>query len=158
MDAAVVEQLERIFAVYSEAGDNIISAMQEIQRAFGYVPEEAVYWFAEKGAVPPSRIFGVLTFYAQFHLKPRGKNVVTACCGTVCHVKGAHRVLFQLQEELGLPPGENTTKDGLVTVEKVACLGACSLAPVVVINEKVLGRMTPDKMVRQLRKLQEKKP
>jgi len=156
MDVAAVDKLERIYARYNEAGDNIISAMQEIQNDFGYVPEEAVYWFAEKSAVPASKIFGVLTFYAQFHLKPRGKNVVTACCGTVCHVKGAHRVMFQIHEELGLPPGENTTRDGLVTVEKVACLGACSLAPVVVINDKVQGRMTPDKIVRQLRKLQEK--
>ena len=156
MDEVSIAKLEAIFAKYRKAGDNIISAMQEIQNAFGYVPEEAVYWFAEKGAVPLSKIFGVLTFYAQFHMKPRGKNVITACCGTVCHVKGAHRVMFQIQEELNLPPGEDTTRDGQVTVEKVACLGACSLAPVVVINDKVQGRMTPDKMVRQLRKLQEK--
>ncbi|MCK5403838.1 MAG: NAD(P)H-dependent oxidoreductase subunit E [Desulfobulbaceae bacterium] len=156
MDDSAIKTLETIYANYSAANDNIISALQEIQKAFGFVPEESVYWFADKSGVPMSKFYGILTFYAQFHLKPRGKNIITACCGTVCHVKGAHRVLFQLNEELSFPPGEDTTRDGLVTLEKVACLGACSIAPVVVVNDKVCGRITPDNMVKKIQKLRDK--
>ena len=154
MNPETLAKLESIYSRYIEDEGNAISLLQDIQDEFGYIPENAVGWIATRSAIPESTFFGIVTFYAQFHLKPRGKNVVTSCCGTVCHVKGGHRVLFQIQEELGLPAGEDTTRDGLVTIEKVACLGACSLAPVVVINDKV----APDKMVKQLRKLREKKP
>jgi len=157
MEAESVAKLEAVYSRYIEQKGNAISILQDIQDRFGYIPEYAVGWVAAKSGIPESKFFGIVTFYAQFYLKPRGKNVVTSCCGTVCHVKGGHRVMFQMQEELGLSPGVDTTRDGLVTVERVACLGACSLAPVVVINGKVQGKMTPDKMVKQLRKLQEKK-
>ena len=157
MDEAAVDKLERIFDRYHKAGDNIISAMQEIQNAFGFVPEEAVHWFSEKSAVPTSKIFGILTFYTQFYLKPRGKNVITACCGTVCHVKGSQRIISRLQDELKLKDGQDTTRDGQYTLEKVACLGACSIAPVVVLNKRVYGKMNPDKMVKLLVKKEDKK-
>ncbi len=158
MEQDTLVRLESIYTRFKKQEGNAISILQDIQDEFGYVPEDAVCWIAEASGIPESKFYGIVTFYAQFYQEPRGKNVVTTCCGTVCHVKGAHRVLFQIHEEITLPPGEDTTKDGLITIEKVACLGACSLAPVVVINDKVQGRMTPDKMVRQLRKLQEKKP
>ncbi|MBW2467346.1 MAG: NAD(P)H-dependent oxidoreductase subunit E [Deltaproteobacteria bacterium] len=158
MEAESIAKLESVYSRYIEQEGNAISILQGIQDAFGYIPEKAVGWFSAKSGIPESKFFGIVTFYAQFYLKPRGKNVVTTCCGTVCHVKGGHRVQFQIHEELGLPLDEDTTRDGLITIERVACLGACSLAPVVVINDKVQGRMTPDKMVRQLRKLREKKP
>ena len=157
MEAENIAKLESVYSRYIEQKGNAISILQDIQGEFGYIPEDAVGWVSAKSGIPESRFFGIMTFYAQFYLKPRGENVVTSCCGTVCHVKGGHRVLFQMQEELGLRPGVDTTRDGLVTVERVACLGACSLAPVVVINGKVQGNMTPDKMVKQLRKLREKK-
>ncbi|MFC1837051.1 NAD(P)H-dependent oxidoreductase subunit E [Thermodesulfobacteriota bacterium] len=157
MEPESLEKLESVYARYIEQDGTAISVLQDIQSAFGYIPEKAVSWFSEKSGLPESAFFGIVTFYAQFYLKPRGKNVVTTCCGTVCHVKGGHQVQFQIHEELKLSPGEDTTRDGLITIEKVACLGACSLAPVVVINSKVQGRMTPDKMLRQLRKLREKK-
>ena len=150
MEKSMIEELERIHQNYNDAGDNIISALQDIQEVFGYVPEEAVYWFSKKSNIPASKFFGVTTFYAQFHLKPRGKNIITSCCGTVCHVKGAHRNLFQLNQELTFPKGEETTKDGLFTLEKVACLGACSIAPVMVVNKKVYGRMTPEKVTKAI--------
>lgn len=151
MEKSMIEALERIHQKYDDAGDNIISALQDIQEVFGYLPEEAVYWFSKKTNIPASKFFGVSTFYAQFYLKPRGKNIITSCCGTVCHVKGAHRNLFQLNQELDFPKGEDTTKDGMFTLEKVACLGACSIAPVIVVNKKVYGRMTPEKVTKAIK-------
>ncbi len=156
MDAATLEKLQPIREKFLAEQGTAISVLQDIQEAFGYIPEEIVFWIAEKCAIPASRLFGVVTFYSQFYTKPRGRNIVTACCGTVCHVKGSHRILFQLNEELTFAPGENTTRDGLITVEKVACLGACSIAPVVVINSKVHGRMSPDRIVKKIKALKEK--
>lgn len=156
MDETTSEKLESVYARYVDQEGNAVSILQDIETAFGYIPEEAVNWIALKSGIPASKLFGVVTFYAQFHMKPRGKNIITACCGTVCHVKGAHRILFQLNEELSFPKGENTTRDGMFTLEKVACLGACSIAPVVVINQKVYGRMTPDKVVKKLQAHKEK--
>lgn len=133
------------------SGENVIAVLQKIQEAFGYISEETVHWFAQRSGVPESKLFGVATFYAQFRLSPRGKNIITTCCGTVCHVKGAPRILSRLRDELKLKDGEATTKDGLFTLEKVACLGACSMAPVLVINKKVHARMNPDKAVKSLK-------
>ena len=152
MDQSAIDKLEKIHEGYLAHGENIITVLQNIQEAFGFIPQEAVGWFSERSGVPESTLFGVATFYAQFNFKKRGENIITSCCGTVCHVKGAHRILFQLNEELSFPKGENTTRDGMFTLEKVACLGACSIAPVVVINGKVHGRMTPDKMVKTIQK------
>ncbi len=95
--------------------------------------------------------FGVVTFYGQFHLKPRGKNIITACCGTVCHVKGADRIISRLRNELSLKGEQDTTKDGMFTLENVNCVGACSIAPIVLVNDKVHGKMTPDKVVKKIR-------
>lgn len=157
MDAATLEILEAVYARYLNEDGNAISILQNTQDELGYIPEEAVDWLAEKSGIPASKLFGVVTFYAQFYMHPRGKHIITACCGTVCHVKGSHRILFQLQEELSFAKGENTTRDGLFTLEKVACLGACSIAPVVVVNDKVHGRMTPDKIVKKLASYKDKK-
>lgn len=157
MDETTVEKLNSVLTRYKEENGNAVSILQDIQSEFGYIPEDTVIWIAQKSEIPASKLFGVVTFYAQFYMKPRGENIITACCGTVCHVKGSHRILFQLNEELTFPKGENTTRDGLFTLEKVACLGACSIAPVVVINQKVHGRMTPDKVVKKLQTLKGKK-
>src|SRR3990167_7142255 len=86
---------------------NIISILQDIQDAFDYIPEKTVDWFSKKLDIPESRFFGVITFYAQFHLKPRGKNLITACCGTACHVKGSEKIIDKLRKELKLPENEN---------------------------------------------------
>jgi NADH:ubiquinone oxidoreductase subunit E len=90
-------------------------------------------------------------------MKPRGENIVTACCGTVCHVKGSQRIITRINNELKLRDGEDTTRDGLFTLEKVNCIGACSIAPVVVINQKVYGMMSPEKMARQLKSCRDQK-
>jgi len=124
----------------------VVSLLQDIQTAFGYIPQDAVNWMSARTGIPASRFYGVTTFYAQFYLAPRGQNIVTACCGTACHVKGAERVISRLREELALEPGQETTGDQLFTLEKVACVGACSIAPVVIVNHKVFGKMGPDKV------------
>ncbi len=148
--------LEKIYKHHTENEGNIISLLQEIQGELGYVPEEAVDWFSRKLDIPASRFYGVTTFYAQFHLQPRGKNVVTACCGTACHVKGSDKLLNGLIKELELAEGESTTADKKFTLEKVNCVGACSIAPVVIINNKVFGKVSSDRLLKEIRGLKEK--
>lgn len=145
------ETLATILELFTSGDENTIAVLQKIQDAFGYVPEEAINWLSSKINVPTSKFYGIITFYSQFHLKPRGKNIVTACCGTVCHVKGANRIISRLRDELALKGDQETTKDGLFTLENVNCVGACSIAPIVVINDKVHGKMTPDKAVKHLK-------
>lgn len=149
MDAA----LEKIVNSHRERGGNIITLLQETQETFGYIPKEAVEYFSEQLGIAPSRFYGVATFYAQFRLKPTGKNRITACCGTACHVRGAERIINGLERELGLPEGEDTTPDREFTLEKVACLGFCSFAPVVLVNGEVYGRTSSETVIREVKKL-----
>jgi NADH:ubiquinone oxidoreductase subunit E len=148
--------LDNIIKKHRETGGNIISLLQDTQEAFGYVPREAVQYFAEELGIAPSRFYGVATFYSQFRLKPSGKNRITACCGTACHVRGAERILTGLKRELHLAEDEDTTPDGQFTVEKVACLGFCSFAPVVLINGAVHGKTTADPILREIKTLRKK--
>jgi len=147
------DQLVNLLSKYQESEGNLITLLQDTQEAFGYVPREAVHWFAGKLDVPESRFFGIATFYAQFHLHPRGKNIVTACCGTACHVRGAERLVNAVKRELKLEEDQDTTDDRMFTVEKLACLGTCSLAPVVVINGKMVGKTTADSLTREIKAL-----
>lgn len=135
---------------YSEEG-SIISVLQDVEEAFGYIPEDVVFWFSERLNIPASNFYGVVTFYAQFHLRPRGKNLITACCGTACHVKGSDAAISRLRTELAIAEGENTSYDGKFTIEEVACVGACSIAPVLIINKKVHGKITPEKASKLLK-------
>ncbi len=148
--------LDKIYSSHKDSEGNIISLLQEIQSELGYIPEDAVAWFSKKLDIPASRFFGIATFYAQFHLQPRGKNVITTCCGTACHVKGSEKLLNGLIRELGLTAGESTTEDRKFTVEKVNCVGACSIAPVVIVNSKVHGKMTADNLMKEIRQLKGK--
>ncbi|MCI0468975.1 MAG: NAD(P)H-dependent oxidoreductase subunit E [Nitrospirae bacterium] len=132
---------------------NIISLLQETQRHFGYIPEEAIYWLSEALDIPAVKFFGVATFYSQFYLKPRGKNIITACCGTACHVKGSERVINAAIRELGLGEQETTTEDMQFSLEQVACVGACSIAPVVIINKKVFGKVTSSGLIKEINSL-----
>ncbi len=147
------EILKKILKRYFENDGNIISILQDIQENFGYIPEESINWFSKKLDIPASRFFGIATFYSQFHLKPRGKNIITVCRGTACHVKGSEKLISRTLMELDIPPDEETSEDLKFTVEKVNCIGACSIAPVVMINKEVHGKMTLDKMMRELKKL-----
>jgi NADH:ubiquinone oxidoreductase subunit E len=143
--------LHKILDKYTGEEGNIISLLQDIQEVFGYIPSETVTWFSYKLDIPESRFFGVITFYSQFHSAPRGENIITACCGTACHVKGSDRLISNLIRELNIPEGEDTTKDKKYTLERVACVGACSIAPVVIINKKVHGVATMTKLKRILK-------
>jgi NADH:ubiquinone oxidoreductase subunit E len=143
--------LHGILDKYTGEEGNIISLLQDIQDVFGYIPSEVVKWFSYKLDIPESRFFGVITFYSQFHLAPRGENIITACCGTACHVKGSDRLISNLIRELNIPEGEDTTEDKKYTLERVACVGACSIAPVVIINKKVHGVATMTKLKRVLK-------
>ncbi|MGA2298840.1 MAG: NADH-quinone oxidoreductase subunit NuoE [FCB group bacterium] len=130
---------------------SLIPLLQSAQESYGYIPEKAIYYISELTGIPAADIYGVITFYAQFRLKPLGKNLVRICEGTACHVNGAKRILAALEDELGIGVGE-TTDDGIFSLQSVACLGCCSLAPAMVINEETHGGLTPDKIRKILRK------
>ncbi len=147
------EKLEEILMRHRENEGNLITILQDLENEFGYLREDAIYWISERLDVPPANFYGIATFYAQFHLKPKGKNVITACCGTACHVKGSERLINSLGKELGIAQGEDTSDDLKFTVEKVNCVGACSIAPVIIINKTVHGKMTPDKLMKEMKAL-----
>lgn len=140
----------------SEENTNLISLLQKVQERFGYLPEEAMEDVSKKLKIPLSRIYGIATFYAQFRFTPLGKYVIRICHGTACHVTGSENISQALEEDLRIREGE-TTKDYLITLERVACLGCCSLAPTVMINDQVYGRMTHDKMRKLVRQMKEGK-
>jgi NADH:ubiquinone oxidoreductase subunit E len=140
---------------YHDTEGNIITLLQDIQQECGYIPEQTVFDLAEALDIPASQFFGVATFYTQFHLSPRGKNIVTACCGTACHVKGAERIIQAAERELGVTEEQPTSADGQFTLERVACLGTCSLAPVVLMNGDVHAKLSPDKIRREIARLKE---
>jgi NADH-quinone oxidoreductase subunit E len=125
--------------------DELIPILQEIQAGLGYLPADAMRQVASFLEVTPGAVFGVATFYAQFRLVPSGKNKVTVCRGTACHVRGGSRVLKEVEQRLGIKQGE-TTKDMEYTLETVACIGACALAPNMTINEEVHGQLTTKKV------------
>lgn len=120
----------------------LIPILQDIQERFGYLPEEAVYQVSDYLKVPTSKIFGVATFYNQFRLTAPGRHVIRICRGTACHVKGSALLLEKLCQELGIQPGQ-TTRDGLFSIETVACIGACSIAPVIAVDNEFHGRIDP---------------
>jgi NADH:ubiquinone oxidoreductase subunit E len=145
--------LEKILTTHLQDDSNILSILQDVQDNFNYISENAVNWLSKKLNIPASRLFGIITFYDQFHLKPRGENVITVCRGTACHVNGSERLLNRLLLELEIPPGEDTTDDSKFTVQKVNCIGACSIAPTVVLNNKVHGKMTFEKLMKEIRNI-----
>lgn len=126
---------------YSQRKGALIPLLQEIQAVYGYVPEEAVQLVAQDLSIFPVEIYGVLTFYTQFYLTPRGKHTIRVCQGTACHVMGAKGVFDYLLDKLGVEEG-GTTEDSVFTVERVACLGCCGMAPVIMIDEDFYGHCT----------------
>lgn len=142
------EQEERLFAElldsYRGKKGNVIPVLQQAQEIFGYLPKGVLIKISEELEIPISRIYGVVTFYAQFHLKPRGKNIIRSCQGTACHVRGAKAILTEIEKLLGLDAEHVTTPDLKFTLEKVACIGACGLAPVMMVNDSTHGRLTTE--------------
>ena len=138
-------ELSRVFDTYLGIPEELISILQDVQERFGYLPKEAMFDVSKFLGIPESRVYAVASFYAQFRFKPMGKNTVMVCRGTASHVKGAPRILDEFKRELGI--GENeTTEDQEYTLETVACLGCCALAPCAMINDEVAANLTPKKV------------
>jgi NADH:ubiquinone oxidoreductase subunit E len=139
-------ELDRIIEEeFDNHEENLIMMLQEIQKRYNYLPRPALDYLSVKVGVPKSRIFGVATFYSTFSLEPRGRNIISICLGTACHVRGAERVHERLHEKLNICDGE-TTPDKRFTLESVRCIGCCSLGPVVKINEDTHGRLSSDQV------------
>lgn len=144
------QELEKSFAKYKNVPGALIPLLQEAQDIFGYLPGEVLRTISRELGVPLSKTYGVTTFYAQFHLNPRGRNIIKMCQGTACHVRGAAKVFDAVSTELGVA-GNETTEDLRYTLETVACIGACGLAPVMMVNEDTHGKLSPDKAVSVLK-------
>lgn len=140
---------EIIEGEYGGDKENLIMMLQAIQHHYNYLPRPALAYLSEKTGVPLSRIYGIATFYATFSLEPRGRNLITVCLGTACHVRGAKRVQEQIEQHLRICSGQ-TTEDKCFTLETVRCIGCCSLGPVLKINEDVHARLTPDQVAKTL--------
>ncbi len=143
--------LNKILEEHRLEKGNLILLLQRIQETYGYISQENVQWFADRLDIPASRFFGVITFYPKFRTKPAGKNTLTVCCGAACHIKGAQQVLDASRQALGLTDGQDTTEDLKFTVEKATCIGACNIAPVVILNKQVHGGVDADKVTKLLK-------
>jgi NADH-quinone oxidoreductase subunit E len=145
VETEVKEKLNEIFSHYTGKKEELIPILQKAQEEFRYLPSEVLLEIAKFLRLPESTVFGVSTFYAQFKLTPVGKRIVKVCRGTACHVRGGARVLREVERRLGIKPGE-TTEDLEHTLETIACFGSCALAPVMVVDKTVYGRMTTTKV------------
>ena len=147
--------LEDVLDHYADVKGSLITILQKTQEIYGYIPIDAVYHISGRTGLTPAKILGVATFYSQFRFQAVGKYLIMICKGTACYVNGAERIIEAVQGELGI--GDNqTTADGLFSLSLVSCLGCCSLAPVMMINEDTYGSLTPDKVKKILRDIREK--
>jgi NADH-quinone oxidoreductase subunit E len=144
-----MEELQEILEKYKGEKGELIPVLQEVQTRFGYLPEEAMQRVAKFLRLSEGTIYGVATFYAQFKFTPVGKHIIKVCRGTACHVRGVNRILEEVEKQLSIKPGE-TTSDLDYSLETIACFGSCALAPVMVVDETVYGKMTPEKVTRIL--------
>jgi NADH-quinone oxidoreductase subunit E len=139
------ERLSAILAPYKGRKDKLIPILQQVQGEYGYLPEETMAAIAKVTGLPESRVYAVASFYAQFRFTPRGKHSVMVCRGTACHVRGAKKILEETERHLGIEEGQ-TTEDLEYTLETVACLGCCALAPCVMVDEEVEAKLTSKKV------------
>ena len=144
--------IKPVLDTYAEVPGSLIAILQETQDIYGYLPMDVMEHIAERTGTPIATIIGVATFYAQFRLEPVGKYLIMLCQGTACHVNGSELISSAISDELGIEDGQ-TTPDGLFSLEHVACLGCCSLSPVMMINGRTYGRLTPDKARKVIRDL-----
>lgn len=148
--------IEKILAKHTDANESLlIPLLQEAQGEYGYLPQFALERIAEHTKVPLSKVYGVVTFYSQFYLTPRGRHIVKCCRGTACHVRGATRALEAVEKELGIKDGE-TAPDFSYTLETIACFGTCALSPVMTVDGKYFGKLTPQKVTEILRSQKKK--
>ena len=139
------ERLAAILASFKGKEDDVIPLLQQVQKEYGYLPEDAMLDIARHTGVPDSRIYAVASFYAQFRFTPIGRNHVMVCRGTACHVRDGARILEAVEKALGIKEGE-TSSDMEYSLETVACIGCCGLSPTIMVNKKVYGKLTPRKV------------
>ena len=155
-EGGIEEQLDGILSSYQGKEEELIPILQQVQQVFGYLPEPAMKRIARFVKLPESTVFGVGTFYAQFKLVPSGRNIIRVCRGTACHVRGGARILREVEKHLGVKPGESSP-DLEYCLETVACIGACALAPTMVVNNGTHGQMTTKKVAEVLEQFRGKK-
>jgi len=147
--------LDDVMAKYASVPGSLITILQHAQEIYGYLPLDVMYYIGEQTGNSPAKVIGVATFYTQFRTTPVGKYLIMLCQGTACHVNGSERIEAAICEELKIEDG-GTTEDGLFSLKTVACLGCCSLSPVMMINEDTYGSLTPEKAIAILREIREK--
>ena len=152
VEASDLSLIEPTLETYADVPGSLIAILQATQDAYGYLPMDVMEHIAKRTGTPIATIVGVATFYAQFRLEPVGKYLIMLCQGTACHVNGSELISAAISDELGIEDGQ-TTEDGLFSLKHVACLGCCSLSPVMMINGKVYSSLTPDKAKKVLRSL-----
>ena len=139
------QETEELLSKYEKKEDNLIKILEEIQVKYGYIPKVCAYSISTYLEIPLAQIYGVITFYSRFTLKPKGKYHISVCLGTACFVKGSKEILEAAKQKLGIEEGQ-TTEDGKFSIDNTRCVGACGLAPVFTINEEVYGKATVKKM------------
>jgi NADH-quinone oxidoreductase subunit E len=139
--------LDKLLDHVSAQESGLIPVLQQAQEIYGYLPKEVLARIAKRLSLPASQVLGVATFYAQFHLHPRGRHIIQQCDGTACHVRGAKQIISAIEDRLGIRAGQ-TTPDMQATYEVVYCLGSCALAPVAVVDSGIVGRLTTDAMLK----------
>lgn len=154
MDKAYIDVglLEPILLEFRDQKGVVIPILQRAQDLYGYLPEEAMIEIAKKSKISISQLYGIATFYSQFNLEPRGRNIISICDGTACHVRGAPKLVTAVEEKLNLVAG-GSDPDFRYTLEIVYCLGSCGLAPIALVNDQVYGNTTPDSLVEQVMEL-----
>lgn len=150
------DKLKDITNKYKKVDGGIIGALHEVQNTYGYIPEFAQKYLSKELNVPMSKIYGIITFYSRFTLKPKGKHHIQVCLGTACYVKGADKVLERFKQKLNIDDGK-TTEDGMFSLESVRCIGACGLAPAIVIDNEVYGKVDEKKVDELIEKYKEEK-
>ncbi|MBE6783171.1 MAG: NADH-quinone oxidoreductase subunit NuoE [Ruminococcaceae bacterium] len=146
--------IDEVLEKYKKIPGSLITILQKAQEIYGFLPTDVIYHIAEETGSTPAKVMGVATFYTQFRFRPVGRYLIMLCQGTACHVNGSEKIAKTIKDELGISDGE-TTDDGLFTLKNVACLGCCSLSPVMMINEETYGSLTPEKVRKILNELKE---
>lgn len=150
-----MKNVDEIIEKYNKNKSSLISILQEIQKEYRYLPEDVLIYLSKSMGITTAKIFSVATFYENFSLDPKGKYIIKICDGTACHVRKSIPILNALRNELKLSENKHTTDDMMFTVETVSCLGACGLAPVITINDKVYPKMTPESTIKLLNDIRE---
>ena len=150
-----LDWVDEIIQTYGKSKTSLIPILQNVQSKCKYLPEHIVNYIADKLALPLASVYGVATFYAQFSTEPKGKHIVQVCDGTACHVRGAKDIIVRLRRDYNLTAETKTTEDNFLTLETVACIGACAMAPAVIVDGHIYGQVNPDKMIKILKEIDE---